>query len=130
MLIKAAEEKSHDLAVLEGLLSRSDVSDSLRDKITHEIRAIRGGAKGERDATYEIEFQFANNPNVMTIHDLRLEIAGRVAQIDHLLIDRFFDIWVCESKTFSEGVSINEHGEWSTFSRGRAYGIQSPIEQN
>jgi hypothetical protein len=25
------------------------------------------------------------------------------------------EVWVCESKSFSQGVSINEHGEWSTW---------------
>ena len=44
------------------------------------------------------------------IHDLRIECEGRVAQIDHLLIGRFLDIWVCETKNFSEGIAINEQG--------------------
>jgi len=53
-----------------------------------------------------------------------------VAQIDHLLINRLLDIWVLESKHFAEGVSINDHGEWTGFSGGRPYGMASPIEQN
>ena len=28
----------------------------------------------------------------------------------HLLINRTLDIWVCESKHFSERIGINEHG--------------------
>lgn len=66
----------------------------------------------------------------MTIHDLRLEVDGRVAQIDHLLLDRLMGIWVCESKYFSEGVAVDELGGWAAFYRGRPYGIASPIEQN
>ncbi|MHB8891400.1 MAG: nuclease-related domain-containing protein [Candidatus Limnocylindrales bacterium] len=34
------------------------------------------------------------------------------------------------SKHFAEGVSINDHGEWTGFSGGRPYGMASPIEQN
>jgi hypothetical protein len=66
----------------------------------------------------------------MTIHDLRLEVAGRVAQIDHLIIDRLLGIWVCESKQFSEGVAVDEFGEWTSFHNRRPFGIGSPIEQN
>ena len=84
----------------------------------------------ERDAAYEIEFHYAANPNRMTMHDLRLEVDGRVAQVDHLLIDRLVGIWICESKHFSEGVAIDEFGEWTGFYRRRPYGIGSPIEQN
>lgn len=40
------------------------------------------------------------------------------------------DVWVCESKHFSEGVSINEHGEFTSFFNNRPRGIESPIEQN
>jgi Nuclease-related domain len=66
----------------------------------------------------------------MTIHDLRLEVDGRVAQIDHLIIDRLLTIWVCESKHFSEGVAVDDIGEWTGFYQRRAYGTGSPIEQN
>jgi hypothetical protein len=66
----------------------------------------------------------------VTIHDLRIEIDGLPAQMDHLIINRLAEIWVCESKSFSEGVSVNEHGEWVRWWHGRAEGIPSPIEQN
>ena len=96
------------------------------------IRAwqIRAGAADERDAAYEIEFHYAANPDLMTMHDLRLEVDGRVAQIDHLLIDRLVGIWICESKHFAEGVAVDDFGEWTGFYRRRPYGIGSPIEQN
>ena len=66
----------------------------------------------------------------MTLHDLRIACDGRVAQIDHLIITRRFEFWVCESKRFSEGVEINQQGEWSTYRGGQKRGIASPIEQN
>ena len=45
-------------------------------------------------------------------------------------MDRTAEVWVCESKSFAEGVSINEHGEWSRWWHGRPEGMASPIEQN
>ena len=130
MLIKAADDKQPQIAALEALLARPDVDAGTRRRIEQEIRTIWAGASGERDAAYEIEFLFGDNPNRMTIHDLRIELDGRVAQIDHLIITRLLDIWVCESKHFSEGVSINEQGEWVAFYGRRPYGIPSPVEQN
>lgn len=130
MLIKGADDKQPQLEALEALLGRPDVDAQTRRRIEQEIRMIRAGASGERDAAYEIEFHYGQSRNRMTIHDLRIELDGRVAQIDHLIINRLLDIWVCESKHFSEGVAINEHGEWVAFQSRRAYGIPSPVEQN
>lgn len=59
-----------------------------------------------------------------------MEHGGRVAQIDHLLINRFLDVWVCESKRFAEGIAINEQGECAMFWNGKPQGVGSPYEQN
>jgi hypothetical protein len=128
--IKAADGREADLAALRGLLGRPDVDAPTRARIEREIRTIAAGVSGERDAAYEIEFHYGKRTNRVTIHDLRLEVDGRVAQIDHLIIDRLLTIWVCESKHFTEGVAVNDHGEWSRFWGGRPSGIPSPVEQN
>jgi hypothetical protein len=130
MLIKAADSRQPDIVALELLLHRSDVPGATRKRIEAEIRNIRAGEKGEQDAAYEIELWFGRGQNWATIHDLRIEVDGLVAQMDHLIINRLAEIWVCESKSFSEGVSINEHGEWTRWWNGRPEGIPSPIEQN
>ncbi len=130
MLIKAADGKSADIETLEAFLVRPNLAPATAERIRTEIRTMSAGAKAEADAAYQIDFYCRDSPNVMAIHDLRLEHQGRVAQIDHLIINRGSDIWVCESKSFAEGVSINEHGEWCAYHGGRARGIASPIEQN
>ena len=130
MLIKSADDNAQAVETLTALLDRKNLRGSTRKLIEQELRNIQAGSKGERDAAYEIEFYYATSPNVTTIHDLRLEFGGRVAQIDHLIINRFLDIWVCESKSFAQGVAINEHGEWSAYYGRSSRGIPSPIEQN
>jgi hypothetical protein len=130
MLIKSADDKQPQINALEALLARPDVNAQTRRRIEQEVRMIRAGASGERDAAYEIEFLLGDNPNRMTIHDLRIELGGRVAQIDHLIINRVLEVWVCESKHFAEGVAINDHGEWVAFYGHRPQGIPSPAEQN
>lgn len=130
MLIKAADDKSNDIATLKALAARADASADMRKKIEQEIRNIQSGIKGEAEAAYEIDFYYGTSKNWMALHDLRLECDGRVAQIDHLLINRFLEIYVCESKRFAEGIAVNEQGEFAAFYGGKAYGVPSPIEQN
>ena len=130
MQIKAADDKQPQILALEKLLARRDVSPGVHERIEQEIWNIRTGEKTERDAAYEIEFHYKANPNVMTIHDLRIEFGDRVAQIDHLIVDRLLELWVCESKSFSGDVKVDEYGQWSAYWGRRRHGIPSPIEQN
>lgn len=130
MQIKAADGRQHDVVELERLLDRSDVPQATRKRIETEIRNIEAGERAERDAAYQIELYFGKSENWATIHDLRIEVDGLAAQIDHLLVNRVGEVWVCESKSFAEGVSINEYGEWSRWWHGRQHGMASPLEQN
>jgi len=130
MLIKSADDKTADLEALQALSRRPDATPDQRKRIEQEIRSIQSGIRGEQEAAYEIEFHYGNGRNWASIHDLRLECDGRVAQIDHLLINRVLECYVCESKRFAEGVAINEQGEFTAFYNGRAYGVPSPLEQN
>lgn len=130
MRIKESDDRGLDISALEALLARPDADADTRRTVEQEIRQIRAGMAGERDAAYAIEFYLGASRNWVTIHDLRLEVAGRVAQIDHLVINRLLDVWVCETKHFAEGVAVNEQGEWTAFYGRRAYGVPSPVEQN
>lgn len=130
MLIKKADDRSADIEILKALSARPDVSQDIRRLIDREVRNIQSGIRGEAEAAYEMEFHYGASKNWVIIHDLRLECNGRSAQIDHLLINRFLEIYVCESKRFSEGVAVNEQGEFSAFFGSKPYGIPSPLEQN
>lgn len=130
MLIKAADDKATDIDVLHALLDHHNLNPTIKRRIQDEIRTMQAGLKGEKVAAYEIDFYFQSSRNWAVIHDLRIEHDGRVAQIDHLLFNRLLEIYVCESKNFSEGISINEQGEFSAHYDGRLRGIPSPIEQN
>ncbi len=130
MQIKAADDKQPSIDALNALLARRDVDTATRARIEDKLREVRAGMIGERDAAYQIEFDHGPSKKRMTIHDLRLEVGGRVAQIDHLIINRVLDFYVCESKRFADGVSINEHLEWTAVYGNKRYGIPSPVEQN
>lgn len=130
MIIKSADEKQPQKTILESLLNHPNADAVTKKRIDQVLRNIQAGIKGEEEAAYEMKLHYGDSENWMIIHDLRIEHNGQVAQIDHLIINRLLETWVCESKNFSEGVAINEHGEFNAFFRSKPYGVPSPIEQN
>ena len=130
MLLKSADDKSGDMVALEALVRRSDVDARQRRAIQDEIWSIRLGMKAEADAAYQLDFDLRDSKHWAVIHDLRIELDGRVAQIDHLVISRLLEVFVCESKSYTGGVKVNERGEWSTYRDRGPIGIPSPVEQN
>lgn len=132
MLIKEADSKQESLDTLQSLLERKDLSSQQRKAITQELYMMRAGIKGEKEAAYELDFFFKGSKNYILLHDLRLEVNGRVAQIDHLILDRTLIAYVLETKHFNAGIKINEQGEflrWNDYKK--AYeGFPSPIAQN
>ncbi len=130
MLLKSKDDISPTIAALEVLLARKDVRGKQRQRIEEEIDQVRAGAWGEKDAAYHIDFKLKDTKNWVVIHDLRLEHDGRVAQIDHLLIGRMFDIFVVESKNLKTAVRVNGDGEFEVKTRYGWKGMSSPVEQN
>lgn len=129
MIIKEKDSKEADIQLLEGLLKQRMPKEK-QAMVEKELASLRKGVKGEQDAAYFINFDFGSSQNWAVLHDLRLESEGRVAQIDHLLISRFFEFYVLESKNFSHGVKIGDDGEFLVYYNKAYHGIPSPIEQN
>lgn len=120
MLIKIADNKSTDLMLLERLLTYPNLTDIQKKNIEQELRFLKAGLKTEADVQYLIDFDFKDSKNYAVIHDLRLEVNGRVAQIDHLLINRTLDTFVLETKSFHAGLKINDNGEflkWNSYKK-------------
>lgn len=130
MLLKSADDKSEQIILLENLSKASNISSASRDKVSAKLGMLKAGTKGERDSAYEIDFYFGKSKNWVVIHDLRLECEGRDAQIDHLLISRFLECYVVETKNYSASIEISEKGEFTRIDDTRSFGIASPIEQN
>ena len=130
MIIKQADARTHDIDLLKHIKSLSHISREQAKRVEKELISIRSGLKGEREAAYHIDFHYGAGENYAIIHDLRLEHEGRVAQIDHLIIGRMLQTFLCETKYWSDGVSINEQGEFSAHYGQRKIGVPSPIMQN
>lgn len=130
MILKHADDKNPQVQTLESLLAHPRLPADRMPAIEKELARLRAGIKGEREAAYQIDFHNAASRNRIVIHDLRLEHNGRVAQIDHLVINRLLETYVVETKHFSQSISISETGEFTAWYNGRGAGIPSPLEQN
>lgn len=130
MRVKAADDRTAELAMLDAHAKAAEPA--TRKRLDEELRIRRAGLKGEVESAYHIDFHFGTTKNWAIVHDLRLEFGGRVAQIDHLLINRWLECYVLESKHFHAGLRITEDGEferWNNYTK--AYeGMASPLLQN
>ena len=129
MLIKKRDSKQAEIEELTTLLTEP-LPENKKFLIERELRCIKTGDQGETDAAYFIDFYFASSDNWAVIHDLRLEYKDKAAQIDHLLINRYFEVYALESKNFSYGVKITDSGEFLVNYKNNYFSIESPIEQN
>lgn len=130
MIIKQADDHANELARLEQW--RDSTDGAVAKAAEAELRNRKAGVKGEAESAYLIDFDFTKTRNWAVIHDLRLECEGRTAQIDHMLISRFLECYVLETKHFHAGVKITDDGEflrWNDF-KHTFEGMPSPLEQN
>lgn len=131
MLLKSADDKSKRVTLLEDL-QRSHLLDSKqKDWLRDEFWKLKQGIQGERDSAHYIDSYFKDRENHVVLHDLRFEVDGEVAQIDHLILNRAGNIFLLETKNYGGNLVINEQGEFTVnYEGGRRYGIPSPIEQS
>ncbi|MBI5117936.1 NERD domain-containing protein [Candidatus Poribacteria bacterium] len=129
MLVKERDNHVADIAELQRLLD-GQITAKQRFLIERELKCIGSGARGEENSAYYIDFRYKDSSNWAIIHDLRLEYRGFVAQIDHLLINRFLEIYVLESKNYYYGIKITPEGEFLAWNGKTLVALESPIEQN
>jgi len=130
VILKKKDSISARRLELNLLLDKFDLPDSKRWRVDRELKNLGKGERGEKDAAYHIGFYGADSNNHFLIHDLRLEYGDFTAQIDHLLINRFLELFVLESKSYGDTLEITKDGAFIAHYGDKSYAIASPIEQN
>lgn len=131
MLIKAADDKSKRLKLLEELQTSPVLDARQRDWLKDEYWRVKKGIEGERDAAFHIDSLLRDGENHAVLHDLRIKVGDDEAQIDHLVINRAADFILVETKCFAGDVTINDAGEFTVaYGSGKRFGIPSPIAQS
>lgn len=127
---KDFESENKQLYELEELHSK--VKSEKRNVIKRDITYLKIGLEGERAVSYELKNSFIP---MICLHDIRIENAGYIAQMDYILITEYY-IMVLETKKLNGDIVINEAGEFIRkfkTKEGRVYkqeGMYSPISQN
>ncbi|TKB49929.1 NERD domain-containing protein [Ferrimonas sediminicola] len=101
-----------------------------RDSIhqDHLSKQRQFGAQQEKEVAFYLKREFADNPDILVINDLRFSHKGEYSQIDHLLVHRFGFVLI-ESKSIYGQVRVNKDGEWSRGYQGNWQGMPSPLQQ-
>ena len=98
MVFKHKDSQEPQVHALEWRIKQSrDAKESAN--LRKSLGMLRAGVRGEKQSAYYIDFRLKDSPNWAVIHDLRIELHDRVAQIDHVLINRFRETYVIETKS-------------------------------
>lgn len=130
MLIKSADDKNKRLALLQDLQKSSLLDARQKEWLRVELRNLTAGIKGEQEAAFHLDGHYKDGQNNVLLHDLRFQIDGEVAQIDHLVINRTGYMVLIETKNYSGDLEVNAHGEFTVRYGKERYGIPSPYEQS
>lgn len=86
------------------------------------------GRRHEQDVDFHLRRGLVGENKIHLFKNLKFEVHGETAQIDHLLLHKYGFI-IIESKSVYGEVTVNSSGEWSRSFKGQWYGIASPIAQ-
>ena len=86
------------------------------------------GHRAEAQMAFYLKRFFAQSPEVDVLHDLRIELDGEVAQMDHLILHPW-GLLIVESKSVVDSVQIEDDGQWLRWYNRRPQGMRSPIVQ-
>lgn len=130
MPLKAADDKSKRVKLLEDLQRSSSLDAFQRKWLQRELWNLKTGIQGERDSAHYLDHYFKDAENHVLLHDLRFVVDGEVTQIDHLIITRGTNLYLLETKNYACNLIINEQGEFTAEYENSRFGIPSPIEQS
>lgn len=128
MLFKSADDKTHDVTVLEGLLRHPQATGEARQAIAHTLHCLQAEIRAQELAAAALNARYGSSLDWVLLHDVRLNHVGRMAQLHHVLIHRCLDMWVCDSNHFADGLAMDEFGACSGFFAQEPYGVPSPLE--
>ena len=130
MLLKEIDKrKEEDIQCLKNKLKLSN-NEKQKHIIRQELTKLESGLKGEKETAYFIDFNLKDSENYMVLHDLRFEIDGLTAQIDHLLINVAVGIILVETKNTKAEVTINDDGTMLYTYPKESHNLPSPLAQS
>ncbi len=128
MLLKEIDSKVEEINQLKKLLKESN-NPKQKSLIKTDLTRVENGYKAEKENAYYLDFGFKDNKHNVLLHDIRIEYNGQVAQIDHIIINRF-GIETLESKSQGGKLTIKNDGSLDVEYGKKIETFPNPIEQN
>ncbi|MEE4265384.1 MAG: nuclease-related domain-containing protein, partial [Desulfobacteraceae bacterium] len=117
------------VAQLTDLLSLN-LSSTKKFLIERELKRLNPAGSVCRTASHLINFYCADCSDWAIIHDLEIESNGFATHIDHILINKFLDIHLFESRNYNYNIKITADGEFLVFDGHQYHPVDSPLEEN
>ena len=129
MIIKDRDPAEKAVEQLTDLLSL-DISTAKKFLIERELKRLNPQKNGSHSPAHFINFYCEECPDWAIIHDLKIESNGFATHIDHLLINKFLDIHLFESRNYNDNIKITADGEFLVFDGRQYQSVNSPLEEN
>ena len=129
MLIKDRDPCENAVAQLTDLLSL-DIGAAKKFLVERELKRLNPQGNGSHSPSHFINFYCEECPDWAIIHDLKIESNGFAAHIDHLLINKFLDIHLFESRSYNDNIKITADGEFLVYDGHQYQSVNSPIVEN
>ena len=131
MLLKHADDKRARLAFLATLEQRLPTPEQQQWAREQAFRT-RKGWEGEQVSARYLDRCFADSPDHVLLHDLRLRVGHETAQIDHLLLGHRFQCCLLETKHYGGHLHIDARGRFDVYyADGRHFSPElQPLEQS
>ncbi|RKQ57179.1 nuclease-like protein [Vogesella indigofera] len=102
----------------------------LKEKTFTEARDWKqaAGDAAEKEMAFYLRRYFGDDSEVYVLNDIRLEMDGDAAQMDHVLIHPA-GLTIIESKSVAGKLQMKAGGEWLRWYDDRSSGMASPIVQ-
>ena len=122
------EDTETQIKLLKNLLKQSN-NVNQKKLIQENLTKIENGYISEKENAYYLDFHLGNSKNHILLHNLRFEYNNRVAQVDHILINRM-GVTLLESKSFKGLLEIKDDGSLSVDYKKYIQTFPNPVEQN
>jgi len=86
------------------------------------------GRKVEEQMAHYLRRFFGSSTEVDVLNYLRIDLAGEVAQMDHLVLHPY-GLMIVESKSVAGSVQIKDDGQWIRWFNKQPQGMRSPVTQ-
>lgn len=125
MIIKKKDDIQPEIDELIEL-KRDATSTRQSDAIQQTIDNLLAGRRGEEGVARHLAIAFEDDPAVLIIHDVRLEVGTVSAQIDHIVLLPSGEVCCLETKNIGPPVTLGIDGSWSVQTSDGLRRIDSP----